>query len=185
MLLEKLGYTAEGYGYGTSPLTDKFHPDAWRFCTSGSLRGHIINAHFKAMTLSSIGVAAYDIEIASVRQMDLTKVVEAAYERLDRTDHEIQNEINDQHEDKIHKSLKDFTVDNYRTVLVKNLKYIEQLGLAEVDWGMVERSVPNARSVELDLETDTTDASFLNNPNIKMPPEPDKKLELKFKSYYQ
>lgn len=104
--------------------------------------------------MASLGVARYDIEVAHYRGFELTWVVKKAYERLERPDTDIQAEIHE------HKIAKPFTPADYRVVLVKNLKLIECLNLASVDWQRVERSLPGARAVELDLDADGTDMSF-------------------------
>ena len=140
-----------GMNGGNSQSQDQ---DDWQSCSPASLRGHIANAHFQARTLADIGVARYDIEVASYRKIDLTWVVRKAYEKLEREDKDILTEIEE------HEVAKKLTVDCYREMLIKNLKYIEQLDLAKVDWERVERSYTGASTVELDIERDGRDMSF-------------------------
>lgn len=130
----------------------------WRTCTPASLRGHIANAHFQARTLRSLGIARWDIEIAQYRGIPLDWVVKKAYEKLERTDADIQEEIDLHSKDS--GVTGEFTVTGYKTVLVKNLRFIEQVGLAKIDWERVERAFPGAFHITVDPETDSKDGSF-------------------------
>ncbi len=134
----------------------------WNTCSPESLRGHIVNAHFQPMTLASLGVARYDIEIAHYRGIPLDWVVGKAYAKLERPNEDIQGEI-DENKQRNPCMRADFSVDMYRTMLVKDLRYIEMLGRAAVDWQRVERAFPDALSVELNLREDSHDGSFLEN----------------------
>lgn len=139
---------------GTEYNTFKSKFEDWKSCEPASLRGHIVSAHFQARTLESLGVARHDIEIAKYRWINLSWVCKKAYEKLERTDEDILQEIQD------HKCKPEFGVYNYREILVKNLKFIEQCRLATIDWDRVLRSFPDANSVILNIDNDTRDSSF-------------------------
>lgn len=133
----------------------KFNDNSWKTCSAASLRGHIVNVHFQARTLADLGVARYDIEIAAHRGIPLYWVARKAYERLERDDADIAKEISE------HEVADKLTVDEYRTMLVKNLKYIECLNLACIDWKRVNVSFDGASEIELDIDKDGRDMSFL------------------------
>jgi hypothetical protein len=131
--------------------------------TGPSLRGHIVNAHFQAGTLRDLGVAVFDIELARFRNFEIAWVVRKIYEKLERQDPEIVSEIKEHGKNQIKNPLydiKDFGIVEYRTMLIKNLLFIESLYGIEIDWNRIEIVFPNARKVRLDIKVDTTDASF-------------------------
>lgn len=125
----------------------------WNTCSPASLRGRIVNAHFQARTLANLGVARYDLEVAKYRNMSVDWVVQQAYKKLERDDADILTEI------KEHKVADKLTVAGYRTMLVKNLKYIRQLGLATIDWERVNKSI-NSLEIASEIEQDSHDMSF-------------------------
>lgn len=57
-------------------------------------------------------------------------------------------------------------VDDYRTTLVKNLRYMEQLGVTSngVDWSAiwstVEKVIPNARNTQVNPDVDSDDLPY-------------------------
>ncbi len=53
------------------------------------------------------------------------------------------------------------SVKHYRIIVAQTLKYIEQFGLASIDWDRVERNLPRASKVEFDLDRDPNDGQFL------------------------
>lgn len=133
---------------------DPFSEDGWRYCSPGSLRGHIANAHFQARTLASIGVPLYDIEIAEVRGIGLGWVVKRAFEKITRENDDIQAEIDD------HRVADKLEVPDYRLRLVKSIRTIADKGLANVPWGKIDAVYPEASQVAVDLSVDTADGSF-------------------------
>lgn len=136
----------------------RFGENAWAECTEGSLRRHIYDLHFLPDLAIFDGVARYDIEVACYRGIDLSNVVEKAYGRIEMEDKDIYLAI----------SRNSCLIDEYaaeaatryRTAIVKNLKYIELLGLAKVNWERVRTTVPNTDNIELNLERDSKDTSF-------------------------
>ncbi len=80
------------------------------------------------------------------------------YQKLERTDLDTAEEIETQQSSS--DIYPDFSANDYRIVLIKNLKYIESLRLATVDWPRVERTFPSAQLVAVDLDADTNDSSF-------------------------
>lgn len=141
------------------PSTDEstreayFEEDGWLKCSPASLRGHIASAHLQARTLASFGVARYDIEVAHYRKMSLEWVCKKIYQCLERTDQDIWNEIHEH-------GCSEFTHNDYRIVLIKNLLLIEQLECAQIDWERVGRIFPEYIAISLNLSADTHDASF-------------------------
>ncbi len=138
-----------------------------RTLNPASIRGHIVNAHLKlASVLAAYGVPRGDLEILAYRKaqglpgFDAKWVVTRTYHFLE-SNQPVQG-IRIFTSITISPFTKDggFTVSDYHHMLVKTLKYIEQLGLAEVDWGRVEKVVPNARSIPLNLAEDSVDDGF-------------------------
>lgn len=131
--------------------------------TGPSLRGHIVNAHFQARTLRDLGVAVFDIELAKFKNFDIGWVVRKIYEKLERQDDDISREIEEHGKGFVSNPLyeiKDFGVAEYRTMLIKNLLFIDSLYTIKIDWNRIEIVFPNAREVRLDIKRDTTDRSF-------------------------
>ena len=127
--------------------------DDWKTCSPEAIRGHIVNIHLRAKSAAEFGVARFDIEVAARRKFDLGWVVRKAYGRLERSHNDIRTEI-------IQTVCPAYSVDMYRTVLVKTLKFIAQLGLADVDWSRVKKTVPNADEITLDINRDANDESL-------------------------
>lgn len=129
-------------------------------CTPASLRGHIVNDHFSPSIVSLIGVARYDIELARFREIPLDWVARKAYEILEEDEFTAFQRF-----PKIPwRTGRHFfqwgDITSYRTMIVKNLIFIEELGLAPVDWDKVEVAFTDARSVTLDIEMDSNDVPF-------------------------
>ena len=129
-------------------------------CSWTSLRGHIAKRHFIVGLCAYYGMARYDVEIAAYRGMHLDWVVKEAYENLERDDADIQYDINKDAR-VITGIVRNFSVTHYRIIVVQTLKYIEQFGLASIDWDRVERSLLRASKVEFDLDRDSGDDQFL------------------------
>jgi len=132
-------------------------------CSPPSLRGHIVNTHLSALFLDWSGVARYDIELAMYREIPLDWVVEKAYQKIERPDEDIQTEINEEvlnikkPSEQVHYI---HNLEDYKTMIVKNLIYIEQLGRAPIDWDRVNASFPQASNVKLDIDKDTKEGRF-------------------------
>lgn len=124
----------------------------WQWVKAPSLRGHIVKGHLNAMALYSLGIAKYDIDVAKRRGFDLDWVTLQIYERLERTDQSINDDI-----ERLLFGVPDFSAADYRLVLVKNLKYIEDRQVSVIDWQRVEKSFPNARHVTYDFSKDVGD----------------------------
>jgi len=137
-----------------------FSSDGWRRCSPASLRGHIANNHFQADMLACTGVARYDLEVAAYRGIELDWVVQKAHQNLERPDADIREEISCSAPRSRFAANGQLTVHEYRALLTKNLKYIERLALAVIDWARMERSFPEASQVALDVTRDTADSSF-------------------------
>ena len=127
--------------------------------TPASLRGHIVSVHFSPHILLGIGVPRYDIGICRYREIELGWVVRKAYERLEISDSELEGEI-DKEKDRFLPFGR--TVEDYRKMLVKKLKYIEMHGLAIIDWSRVKKSYEGANSIIVKIVSDTTDSSFFD-----------------------
>ena len=129
-------------------------------CSPASLRGHIAKRHFIVGVCAYYGMARYDIEIAAYRGIPLDWVVKKAYENLERYDSDIQYDINKDAR-VITGIVRNFSVMHYRIIVVQTIKYIEQFGLASIDWDRVEKSLPGASNIKFDLERDSRDNQFL------------------------
>jgi hypothetical protein len=166
---QKIAYKDESRGTGP------FSKDGWRTCTAPSLRGHLVNAHFQARTLMSIGVPRYDIEVAAVRGMGLGWVVKRAVEKMAQPDGAIRAELGSFAHDgnEVFGPIDETT---YRLMLAKSIRFIDTMRLAKVPWAQVNDVYPEASSVPLDLSKDTTDVSF-----IKM--HPDKPLVMDYQAW--
>lgn len=125
-----------------------------------ALRGHIVNVHFSPDALAWLGVARFDIDLAKRMGMPLDWVVKKGIELLE-------NGWDDPNGDLGRIPGVSFVVyrnsglpwgeDWCKSMIVKNLIYIEQLGTARVDWDRVVAAVPNARSIALDIDRDSFD----------------------------
>lgn len=158
-LNEQLSSLSESH-HSQDPFKLRPNPSDWRYAGKDSLLKHIVSAHFQARTLRGLGVALFDIEIAAYKGFDMSYVVERAWARILRTDVEIQNEIDGQ--TKVDGSKDVFTPDDYRTVLIKNLKLIQIFDGASVDLNSLLRLYPHLAAIPIDLKRDTRDGSFLN-----------------------
>lgn len=155
-----LNFSADGrFQIGQKEITDSndstfFGPDGWQQCTPASLRGHIVNAHLRPDTLQHGGLPLYDVEIAQVRGVGLGWVVRKAVQRLELTDGELHEVV------EAHRVDDAMTPGSYRTLLVKTIKLISHLGMAQVPWGAINKIYPGASSVGVIGSEDKTDASF-------------------------
>ena len=155
----------------TNNLDRLYSPEGWKLCTEQQLRGHIVKQHFQARNLALVGIPRYDLEVAKYRGFNLNSVVHKAYELLERSDKDIQQETRN-----IPETLNDeeiphyvqyvahndgpFTIEQYHIKLVKTLRYIENLNLAPINWQRVAKSVPNYKTIHLNLERDSNDQPF-------------------------
>lgn len=168
---EMLGSTVSN----SPEVSNKTYPDSLRLemgCTAVGLTKHIIGKHLLSPAiLAGYGVAKYDIEIACVRMFSLSEVVLAAYQILEESDDELRARVEKErtiylglcrsYETAFQKLGLDYRdLNAHKTIIIKNLKYIEQLGLAEINWRRVIGAVPDGLSITLDLDRDTTDVSF-------------------------
>jgi hypothetical protein len=101
------------------------------------------------------GVAQYDIEICALRSFNLDCFVDATYSRLESS-HATASRISDFSNPYFNGTAHPF----YPMVLVKNLKYVEFLGLSRVDWHLVGTFVSDARQIMLDLPADSKKDTF-------------------------
>lgn len=123
------------------------------------IRRHIVDIHFSPQVLLDTGIPRYEMGICSYRNIDLSWVVERAYEKLETPNQELQAQI-DREKDRCLPFGR--TVEDYKTMLVKTLKYIEIRELATVDWTRVETSFRGANSVKVNIVSNTTDSSFFD-----------------------
>ena len=147
----------------------RYHDELTR--PASSIRGHIVNLHLSVGILAWYGVPIYDLQVLAFRRWRNTAqdyghawnadwVVKNIYERLERSNTVIQEEIQQAVERGYFRtSLAYFTVDTYRRLLIKTLKYIENLQLSFVDWNRVEVSASYASAVFTN-PTDSLDFGF-------------------------
>ena len=120
------------------------------------IRRHIVDIHFSPRVLLDTGIPRYDLGLCRYRKIDLSWVVQMAYEKLETLNQELQAQI-DGEKDRCLPFGR--TVEVYRRMLVKTLKYIDSYGLAAIDWTNVETLFNGARSVRINI-VETTDTSF-------------------------
>ena len=123
------------------------------------IRRHIVDIHFSPRVLLDTGIPRYDLGLCRYRKIDLSWVVQMAYEKLETLNQELQAQI-DGEKDRCLPFGR--TVENYKTMLVKTLKYIEIRELATIDWARVETLFRGANSVKVNIVSDTTDSSFFD-----------------------
>jgi hypothetical protein len=177
------------YKIGTAPGTQNqtrrnlFSHEGWKFVTKASLLKHIVSAHFQARTLRDFGIALYDVEMAAYRGFRLQAMVDEALRLIARSDEDILEEIRShaQH-DRIRG---EFSIDEYRLVLIKNIKLAEIFDRIQYDPAELEKFFPGASSVRVDFKKDSRDGSFfeINGPDLDIGIV--EHLELKKKAYLQ
>lgn len=130
-------------------------------CSKNGLARHIVRVHFEPLEMMRNGIARYDIELAFYRGVDLNWVVEEAYKKLERENEVIQREI----EQKIPGAGiipgHDFSIDDYKTIIIKNLQLIAKLGLGSVNVNRLKTIFPGVYGIEVDIVNGTRDEHFL------------------------
>ena len=131
-----------------------YDPNGWRSCPPESLRGHIVTAHLRPDVLTVLGVPAYDIGVAEHRGIPLDWVVKRAISIIATTDEEV--------EDSVYGvvSRDAVPIEVYREMLVKTVRYIDDVGLADVPWDEVTALYPEAATIAVDLRVDSRDIPF-------------------------
>jgi hypothetical protein len=149
-------------GFLISPYQEVFNRTVEEIQQKGpvSLRGHLVNGHFHPFWLGWMGVASIDIEAADKLQIPLDWVVKKAYKLLqdgwpddqkvqfDRPRNSFQSNV-------WVKSGKPWGEEWCKEMVVKNMLYIDQLGLSLVDWEKVVEAMPNLDEITLDLKRDS------------------------------
>jgi hypothetical protein len=130
-------------------------------CTEEGMSRHIVRIHFDPFQITKTGVSRYDAEVALFRGFKLREVVDKAYERLERPDHEIMEEIQRRVPGAGIIPGHNFSVTDYGIAIVKNLQLLAILGLASIDIQRLEEAFPGASSVGLNIANDTKDDIFL------------------------
>jgi len=141
--------------------------------TPAGLRGHIVNKHFDPRVLGWFGVARFDIDLAKKLHIPLDWVVKKAYDRIEigwpaeqaseLQRYLIKNPKTDVYARYAQLGIR-FDEDWCKAMVIRNLRYIELLGLSPVDWNRVTRAVPSSRGITLDLARDSFDP-FMKNPD--------------------
>lgn len=121
--------------------------DRARQITPDGITQHIIDFHFLPGIIFRKGIPSYDLESLAHYGAGASEVAEAVYER-------IETELSPQRV--LHGSAVEYSL-----LLVRTLQYIEQLGLAGIDWKRVETAIPTARSIDFDIDRDSRDQQFL------------------------
>lgn len=130
-------------------------------CSNRGLARHIVKVHFSPLEMMRNGVARYDIELAFYRGFDLNWVVEEAYKKLEREDEKIQKEINESIPGAGIIPGHNFSIDDYKTIIIKDLQLIAKLGLGNVDVDRLRVIFPRVNEIEVDIVNDTRDDRFL------------------------
>lgn len=131
---------------------------------SESLQSHIYEAHFDPFIIYLLGIARFDIDLAHLLGFRLNSVVEAGYTRLEKgwPNYDFKPETAQKFESisVFAKQGIRWTEQNCQVFIVKNLRYIQQLGLGQVDWDRIRRSTPNADNISLDIDRDANDPAI-------------------------
>ncbi|MEK6889610.1 MAG: hypothetical protein AABW82_01125 [Nanoarchaeota archaeon] len=121
---------------------------AFGVITGPSLRGHLVNVHFKPTVLAMVGVPTFDIQSAKWHGFDLNWVVKQGLNILERNDADLRREIDSQLEIVRRDGMyRDFGVREYRERIAKTFHYIDRMGLAEIDWGKVISHMPQGADI--------------------------------------
>lgn len=123
---------------------------------------HIFETHFRPDILAWMGVAIYDIKLAQLVNISLERVVDEGYKRLEvgwGIDEAFFDHYPTIGDNVLRKSGLPWNRDWARMMIIKNLRYIEECRVGEIDWIRVERASPNAKDITLDLEKDAYDIS--------------------------
>ncbi len=109
---------------------------------------HLGGIHLTPAQFYSYGIPCYDIDLAKYRGILLDGVVDSIYQRLENPE----RYGFDEHQP--------ITVSEYRTYLVKTLKYIEKRKVGTVDWKRVENTVSGASQIQINLTSDFREEYF-------------------------
>ncbi|HUB92471.1 MAG TPA: hypothetical protein VL945_00775, partial [Candidatus Saccharimonadales bacterium] len=133
----------------------------WRYCTQASLMGHILNGHLKPIDLCiGDGVPRFDIEIAAYRKMRPLWIIEKIYESIENAESLCNEALERDYFDTR------LNPERYKAMLVKTLLYMQEMGLTKIDWSMLISIFDRAQDIKLDINKDSTDASFLESRKI-------------------
>ena len=126
-----------------------------------SLRGHIVKQHFSPYVLAWFGVARFDIDLAKRANIPLDWVVKKGIDRLENGWPEVKPDFFAQTPrfDNDALMISDMPWGEYwcKTMIVKNLMYIDQSGTAKVDWDKVVAAFAGASAVTLDINRDSVE----------------------------
>lgn len=97
------------------------------------------------------GVARWDLELLKYRGFSPEWVIKKAYEKIKQSDVKIWEEIFEQAKND-GEPIYEFTPDDYRAVLVKNLLLIQDMWPhISINWEFVSKYVPGLSNIELNI----------------------------------
>jgi hypothetical protein len=141
-------------------------------CQPKSIRGHIVNTHFKYSTMAWYGVAEWDLGLAEFRRIPMDWVIKKACDLITQPDDVMLVGI--LREEPLYRLFQhrfavyekklgwDYLVpQSHRMMLVKNLHAMNNHGLlGEFDWDPIEKFVPGASNMTVDVTQDTMEKPF-------------------------
>lgn len=140
---------------------------------SDRLANHIAWGHLDPYEFQRLGVTRFDLERAEYLGCDLTSLVEGPLhgypclmDLLRMSPEELRDRFyylnpiraNMSSDQKRHK----MSVGEFRQWVIKTLRFMDQLGVAQINWDDVELLYPGAQLVEFDVNQDSGDYSFFD-----------------------
>lgn len=120
----------------------------WVAASDAEIIHHLAGIHLTPAQFHSYGIPCYDIDLAKYRGILLDDVVNSIYQHLEN----LEGFGFDDHQP--------ITVPEYRTYLVKTLKYIDKRKVGTVDWKRVEKTVSGASQIKINLTSDFREEYF-------------------------
>lgn len=166
-----LAYTLEGCSREVTDVYNAGFKKGWKLCTARELNVHLTYGHLLPSVVGEFGIAKYDIDAAVLRRIELDEFVEAIYVLLEFAGvylafYSLMENL----------SIVTFpSLSEFKTVLVKNLKYIEwiqketerRILRRPIQWERVDPFVPEWRSIELDPRKDCRDSDNLFQEEVR------------------
>lgn len=127
-----------------------------------SLRGHIVNVHFKPTVIAMVGVPTFDIQVAKWNGFCLDWVVRQGIKLLERRDADLKAYLDDDlAEMRRQGNYRDFGVLDFRERIAKTFHLIDRMSLAEIDWSKVISHMPEGADIFYKPhECDTRETDF-------------------------
>lgn len=123
-------------------------------CSESELVEHVAYDHLDSPgNLKKYGLVSWDAGLAKAKGYRLDGAVKFGYAILEMADFEIQRNFIDPEKNRVG----NMNPEEFKKLIVKNLMYMSDLGVADVDFSRVERAFPGARKIEIDTKRDIKD----------------------------